>query len=186
MPFRIHASTITGAIGAGAGDKTIHFNDLTHRLTFKGNGETAEAYATFGDGPELKAAREWANNAHGLSSVEVEPFDAQTEADRRQAEADQEAADKEAANTEAKRILADAKESAARLLKDSQIQAEALLMSAKKDAAETVAANEGMLARAQKDASGIVDAANKALAAAEKMRTEMADAVKKAAAKQQG
>jgi hypothetical protein len=179
MPFVIQTSSISAAIGAGSGGKEVHFNDLTHRLTFSNpDGELAVALATFGEGKELDQAKEWAKNAHGFTKVDVEPFDATTEADRRQAEADKEAADREAANTEAKRILNDAKNEAASLIKQAQAEAAELN---KQASANVAASNEALAAAqtAQKKADDTMSTAQAALKQAQ-------DAAKKGGLLQRG
>lgn len=130
MSFQIETSTRPAAIGAGA--PPAKFVDYTHKLRLENavTGETADALATFGDGPELVELRQWAERAHGLDIVAIETFDAKAEQKRRKALADDQAAELAEAQSEAQRIEAGARIEAARILADARAEADDLIAEA--------------------------------------------------------
>ena len=136
MSFQIETSTRPGAIGAGA--PPAKFVDYTHKISLENGvtGDTAEALATFGDGPELVDLRNWAERAHGLDIVAVEPFDAKAEKKRRDSAAKALAADLAAAESEAERIVLRAHQAAAEILADARAEADELIAEASRTLAD--------------------------------------------------
>lgn len=130
MTFLIETSTYAPAVGAGT--PAAKFVDYTHKLRFENpeTGDTAEALATFGAGDELSETRKWAEAAHGLDLVAVEPFDAKAEHKARKAAAEEKAEELKTAQTEAEKIVTRAYIEAADIKRDAQAEADSMIAEA--------------------------------------------------------
>lgn len=160
MTFHIETSTLPKAVGAGAPPKK--FVDYTHKLKFENpeTGDTATALATFGAGDELDQTRLWAERAHGLDLVAVEPFDAAAEEKRRTAAAEERAAELAAAQTEADRIIVQAHQDAAQIRRDAQSEADDMIAEAariRRDAESEAAELLGGFGAKEEDALAELD-----------------------------